>query len=566
LIGTHLLPLESFREFAAGSSDAAGREVLRSAQLNKHLLLLRELSDRANGTLRQEAARADWTASLDLLVRVDHAYPAETRAVLAYPHVGAWLITCLDWHTSPLWIDLAHIGSIAAAAAIRAGEDFSVTTPVRGGRVHLPTLGAVEVKTTQTLVTTHGSAGRYWVDDGGTRVTLPEELGFAHPHWLGLRRLAGTSITLDDIDPYRPNARVGFAERLSADDFAEWDQRFHTALNLLGTDGRTWAVETAGLISSVVPLRQPTHDVGISITSRDAFGSFSTTLPARTEDLAATLVHESQHNKLGALHTLIPLVKGKTTDRYYSPWRSDTRPAYGLLHGCYAFAAVADFWFTDIRDNPLAAFQFLRSARQVNLALTTLTGCGQLTSEGVEFVASLSRKTETWRLGDVAADIRTTVDDLLDNHWITWCLANRSVDVTSVAARWVSGSDPGQLPEPVLVDTVSHAFTAGPRLLLATQRLADPAGFTASQHREASAEIALAEHDYPKARSLFADLVHNNNVTTWSGLALAASRTDGPVIWLERPELIMAVHRRLAEKLDRPPAPDAIAGWLASGR
>jgi hypothetical protein len=154
----------------------------------------------------------------------------------------------------------------------------------------------------------------------------------------------------------------------------------------------------------------------------------------------------------------------------------------------------------------------------------------------------------------------------LDDHWITWCLTNRivsRVEVDLLAGSWLAGGEPGDLPESRLTTSSADIFVAGKRLQLATRRLSGPAEFDAAQEEESAGDLALVERDYRAARSL---LEHPEDVTAWSGLALASVRLDGPRIWRERPELVRGVYRRLGETLAEPPAPGVIAEWLASGR
>lgn len=60
---------------------------------------------------------------------------------------------------------------------------------------------------------------------------------------------------------------------------------------------------------------------------------------------AETIVHEAAHNAfnfalegIGVMEALL-----KHNASYYSPWRSQLRPAYGLLHAMYAFGSIEVF-------------------------------------------------------------------------------------------------------------------------------------------------------------------------------------------------------------------------------
>ncbi|GAB7046201.1 hypothetical protein [Catenuloplanes indicus] len=55
--------------------------------------------------------------------------------VVMYPHVGAWLVHLVkrlyevERRDTPLWHDVGYLHLLAAAAAIRAGIDFTLSVP-----------------------------------------------------------------------------------------------------------------------------------------------------------------------------------------------------------------------------------------------------------------------------------------------------------------------------------------------------------------------------------------------------------------------------------------------------
>ena len=60
--------------------------------------------------------------------------------------------------------------------------------------------------------------------------------------------------------------------------------------------------------------------------------------------LAEAIVHEYHHNELYALMEIEELIGPDRTPRFYSPWRDDPRPLFGLFHAIYVFDGVADFY------------------------------------------------------------------------------------------------------------------------------------------------------------------------------------------------------------------------------
>lgn len=66
--------------------------------------------------------------------------------------------------------------------------------------------------------------------------------------------------------------------------------------------------------------------------------------PSPVQDIrvAEAIVHEAMHLNLSAVERLIPLVSDRRTLK--SPWRSEPRPAVGVLHGIYVFCCISRFF------------------------------------------------------------------------------------------------------------------------------------------------------------------------------------------------------------------------------
>ena len=61
--------------------------------------------------------------------------------------------------------------------------------------------------------------------------------------------------------------------------------------------------------------------------------------------LAEAIVHEFHHNELYMLMETKQLIQDKYNEnKFYSPWREDARPLFGLLHAIYVFNGVFDFY------------------------------------------------------------------------------------------------------------------------------------------------------------------------------------------------------------------------------
>jgi HEXXH motif-containing protein len=59
--------------------------------------------------------------------------------------------------------------------------------------------------------------------------------------------------------------------------------------------------------------------------------------------LAEAMVHEYHHNELYTLMEVDPLLEEKLGESFYSPWRPDPRPMYGLVHAIHVFLGVLHY-------------------------------------------------------------------------------------------------------------------------------------------------------------------------------------------------------------------------------
>ncbi|MEU4208954.1 HEXXH motif-containing putative peptide modification protein [Streptomyces sp. NPDC026206] len=357
------------------------------------------------------ADRERFEAHWRLLERAEARHPRAVRDTLGYPSVGTWLTRAL---TAPdgdaLARCLAHFGSVAAAAALRAGERFTLELAAPGGRLALPGTGLAETGAPALRLTADGRTAR--LSAGGHRtgpvlLRLPGRTTGTGTGWRGLRRLPGSAACLDDLDPYRAPAQgVGSAALPAATPSqtgAEpWGQRWRAALALLRAADRARAAEVTALLRCVVPLARPApHGPAgpkVSATFRAAPGAVFATLPDSAADFADVLVHETQHSKLSVLHDLVPLHEAGPGEVYRVAWRPDPRPLAGVLQGTYAHLALADFWARAALRRPPApgARRGARTRRdsylrQVAEALPILLESAELTKAGREFVVGMDR-------------------------------------------------------------------------------------------------------------------------------------------------------------------------------
>ncbi|MCG5436088.1 aKG-HExxH-type peptide beta-hydroxylase [Micromonospora foliorum] len=307
------------------------------------------------------------TAPAQLLGHAHRLDPAAADLLLDHPWLAVWAIDRVR-HSSAGRPDYLPFAALAAAA-LSGWSDAAVPVTPCAGLVPVPGLGVLRRRGGSTTLTPADLTGRQWTPTRWWRFT-------------------DQSVTLDlrveDLDPYRDCFGLPVAARLSPPRAAALERTVGHAWHLLVAYAPTHAAEVAAGISTFVPLAGGTER-GHSVTHADAFGAFAADAGLDPVDLAVTMVHELQHSTLNAVLGLVQLHEPADPVRYFAPWRPDPRPIGGLLHGTYAFTAVAEVWAA-LRAHPelaaQATGQFALVRAQLERALVELARAGSLTSAG----------------------------------------------------------------------------------------------------------------------------------------------------------------------------------------
>ena len=405
--------------FAALASGGGGREAileLAAAQYSKHLLLLRGVLDAARSSTHYQRAREGY----DLLDAAWRADRAAAEAVIRHPSVGAWARQTILAHrggrTSP-GTDPAGLRAVGAAAAIRARLTAQIEVPAAGGHVVLPSLGAAVVSDAAALVSTG--------TDGAAvgSVDVPDDPHQDAPGWLGMRRVRTglLDVLVDDLDPFRMPSAPGLASRAEAEPF---DAALRQASELLEENHPGAAAEIGAAVSVIVPRSRP--PVGaVSTTSPSAYGAIAMSVPLDPVTGAETLVHETQHIKLGALLDIVAMTL-PDDGYYYAPWREDPRPLGGLLQGTYAFLGVTGFWRRQrqLAGGPQADITYARQRAGVAMAVDILRSSGRLTAVGLDFIDAMARTLSVWRTEPISAEAEAEARLAAESHLARWESAN----------------------------------------------------------------------------------------------------------------------------------------------
>ena len=437
LAPTHGVSSTDFRALAAGFGGATALAQLIEAQRSLRRVLLSAVyeASRAAPAVPDEVKatlRAAWTT----LTAIDTRQPEALDTAAAHPYVRVWAVRCLEQLKPPSASDadrspahgepgfaalLGHLGAIAAVAAFRAKADASVTVPVMGGAVHLPTLGRLLVRPEEATrsadgelherdepnvaaVTVAGNAVTILVGDRRwdlatsallagepSAVAVQENGGLTGWQPVRALRAPGIRVALEDTDPYRDCHQWRAAPRLTDSEFARWQHCFEGAWQEIRRDHPAYAPALAAGLSVLMPLSAGPDGRDISATARHAFGAVAAALPADPVTLALLIIHEFQHVKLGAVLDIYDLYDPADSRLFHAPWREDLRPLEGLLQGSYAHLAVTDFWrarqeVTGGAEAETAGQRFAYWRDHTRDAIETLVGSGSLTPLGERFV------------------------------------------------------------------------------------------------------------------------------------------------------------------------------------
>ncbi|MDQ7903254.1 FxsB family cyclophane-forming radical SAM/SPASM peptide maturase [Phytohabitans sp. ZYX-F-186] len=377
------VPATVLDELGSGYGDVSTMEYLAAAQVSITRALVAALGSATEAPVAVEG----W----QLLGRLDAERPAAVARVFAHPYVRAWAVRCLRGEA-----DVGYLASLAAAAAVWAGEPLEVAVPVRDGMLHLPTFGRLllspDAGPTVALTTTPGG---FEVRAGGTVHTVSTVDGAAvAPGWQPVRRLDGDGLTveLEDVDPYRDCYDEPVAARLDPAAVESWrrlrDGAWHSVRKY--APGHVPGLRVA--LRALTPLRPDGTGLQRSATSRHAFGAVGVAGVPDGDALAVLLVHEVQHLKLGAVLDLCDLVDPAAGLQLEVGWRDDPRPLEAALQGTYAHLAVADIW----RSRDEGGAHFRRYQGWVRSALDSLVDTGALTAEGERFVGRMREYAESW--------------------------------------------------------------------------------------------------------------------------------------------------------------------------
>ncbi|HUY50750.1 MAG TPA: HEXXH motif domain-containing protein [Streptosporangiaceae bacterium] len=439
----HQVSSEMLAALAVGGGGADAVRPLVAAQYSKHVLLVWGVMDAARAADHAQAKLA--CRSYELLADIQQRAPDAVEAVLRHPSVGGWgertlrALRALPGGGPPPGDgrlaagEPAQLAALAAAAAIRAGQPCCIEVPVRRGAIMLPSLGQVVLPPglpPDCMANLRCTPDGARVIAGRHLVMIPRDARADMPGWRGLRLIRAAAggmairLVIDDLDPSRMPTATDLGGRLDPAEADRWQTALHDAWALLVSQPGTTAEEIQTAIQVLTPLAAPARGQ-LSASSREVFGCAALSPPADGPALAVTLAHEVQHAKLAALLDLVTLTLPDDGQRYYAPWRDDSRPIAGLLHGTYAYLGVSGFWrwqrqHEDGEAATRAHTEFARWRDAATMATETLLASTRLTEAGAAFVSGMRSTLRAWADDKVPATAARRARRENEQHRALW--------------------------------------------------------------------------------------------------------------------------------------------------
>lgn len=292
--------------------------------------------------------------------------------VLAHPYTRTWLLDCLDalregrpGATGPA----EELARYVAAAAVRGRVDVPVRIAHRGGALHLPTLGTVDVA---GPVEVRPAGDGFLVRAAGGAELRVARLREEGPGWRPVRRGAH-GVALDDLDPYRDRFAAPAVGRLTPGEAAEWDERLESAWALLRNAAPEAAEEAAASLTTLTPVTGAEPSVG-----RHGYGALGLPLGGDEHELARALLRGFRRAKLRALLDVADLYALDGAWTHPAPWQDAPVPVSDLLAGAYERAALPAYGEGN--------------ADHVERALDLLENAAELTVSGKLLVAGVRKE------------------------------------------------------------------------------------------------------------------------------------------------------------------------------
>ncbi|MBP2323198.1 hypothetical protein JOF56_003583 [Kibdelosporangium banguiense] len=361
-------------------------------------------------------------------------------------------------------------------------------------------------------------------------------------------------VVIDDSDPYREFGEPLQPQPLGPAELAGWRRLLDEAWDLLTERHKPYARELSAGLSAIVPISSGRRIAGAS--SRAAFGGVALSPKDNATALAEVLIHEMQHSKINAVLDLLPLQDGDSGRMYYAPWRSDSRPLIGTLHGIYAFASVVEFWEVERFADRTAEFTFAYRRHQVSEATANIAGAPDLTEHGRRLADAVSARMARCHESTVDPELMEIVTQITDDHRAIWELRHNERDQAAVehmASAWLSHSTAPELPKVVRVRPGEQTMSTSVRLEMLKAKALE------QDHADTDGpDAAYVRGDHDGARAGYVARIRQEpgDIHAWAGLALTTKSFV--------PDATFAVYQQIRARGWQAPDPVELAAWMNS--
>ncbi|WP_327694639.1 radical SAM/SPASM protein FxsBH, inactivated beta-hydroxylase extension form [Streptomyces sp. NBC_00459] len=261
--------------------------------------LLQRMNDRAVGDPGPEPdSDSDWSEAWQALLSLDtdDRTAAELDAVLSHPYTRTALRLAWDGPADP-----ALIAPLVVAAAVRSGAGTTLAWEHPAARLHLPTLGTLELPGPGRVEVTTDADGllvRHKDGEGTERVPLTTPGADSSSGTARWRPLDNGGPLVDDADPFRDCFPAPVTEPLSPGEREGFRALLTRCYALMDERRPGWRSDPRTLVATVVtPLSQ---GAGVQL-GRHAPGALGVAVDAEPDDFVRQLPRIGRRARLAAL-------------------------------------------------------------------------------------------------------------------------------------------------------------------------------------------------------------------------------------------------------------------------
>lgn len=132
-------------------------------------------------------------------------------------------------------------------------------------------------------------------------------------------------------------------------------------------------------ISYYVPIKRSDVKTHNSFSAENLVGVIFLSESYDDLKLSEAIVHEYHHNELYRYMMNVGVITDGASEKlFYSPWRADARPLFGLIHALYVFTGVSAFFRSLCRASSDEQLRSFCAFRQKDILERLAVGCAQV--------------------------------------------------------------------------------------------------------------------------------------------------------------------------------------------